>query len=185
MVRLKAAVTTVLAVLLLAAFFSIIANSIPQGPDTITTASSQSRATTPAATVNAQAGNVTGLTISSIRATDHWQGFYGNITGSVVLYDASNNTLFDWSIANPHGEVYAANSSSVVWSDVKCANLTNNGSETSTGHRYNATKLERFFNINSTEHDGIDETFNQTYSNDTGFMVGPSLITNNCPLLTT
>ncbi len=175
----KAAILAILAALALSLVFAD-----PQGPDTVTV-SPDRRADVPAAQVGAQAGNVTALAITDIRLTDHWQGYYGNVSGRIVLDDAVNNTLFDWGLNSPQGEVFAANSSSITWGDVKCLNLTNNGTQETTGHRYNATKLERFFNINSTERDGIDETFNQTYSNTTGFTAGPVLITGNCPMLTT
>lgn len=172
-----------LAMLLLALLNSALGD--PQGPDTVTTTTPERRAETPAAQVNAQAGNVTAVTITNIQITEHWQGYYGNVSGKITLDDAFNNTLFDWGISTPKGEVYASNGSSVSWSNVKCMNFSNNGSVETTGHRYNLTKLERFFNINSTEKDGIDETFNQTYVNTTGFTAGPNLITEKCPMLTT
>ena len=48
-----------------------------------------------AKTVAAQAGNVTQLTITHIMITKRWQGYYGNVTGTITLDDADNNTMYD------------------------------------------------------------------------------------------
>ncbi|MBI3027275.1 hypothetical protein HYY70_04110 [Candidatus Woesearchaeota archaeon] len=80
----------------------VLAQTEPVGPDTITIAGSGRHTNNTFPTlVQAQAGNVTALVISSVRATQAWQGYYGNITGTIALDDANNNTLYDWSLPNP------------------------------------------------------------------------------------
>ncbi len=130
--------------------------------------------------VTAQAGNVTQLLINDTRVTSRWQGYYGNVTGNVILSDASNSTLYKWNLV-PSGEVYAANSSSIDWASVKCVNFSSNLSD---GYSFNLSGLERFYSAGSSDVDGIDETFNDTYVNSTGFMVGSIQIetSKKCPL---
>ena len=60
----------------------------------------------------ALAGNVTEITITGFTITQTWQGYFGNITGSITLDDGSGNTLYDWAADasfSPIGEIYAAN----------------------------------------------------------------------------
>jgi len=102
---------------------------------------------------SAFAGNVTELTLDAPGVTQAWQGYFGNVTGSFELGDASGNVMYNWSGAEAtSGEVYAANQSSVSWSNIECYNYT-------AGAASNITALEDYFNINSTDADGIDETF--------------------------
>ena len=131
-------------------------------------------------TVEAEAGNVTQLLINTTRLTRRWQGFYGNLTGNVVLSDARNNSIYSWQLV-PSGEVYASNKSSVDWNSIKCANFSSNLSD---GWTFNISTLESFYGAGSADIDGIDETFNNTYSNASGFSVGTKVINSQsrCPL---
>lgn len=138
----------------------------PTYPQSITTESSGRWQTVGAKTIEAEAGNVTGLTIVDKRATQAWQGYYGNITGTITLDDASNYTMYDWNIPTPTGEIYALNGSGVAWADIMCVDFT------STTDALNETTLETFFGINATDLDGFSETFNTTYTDATGFDVG-------------
>jgi len=168
---------------LASAFFlflsGVLAQSTPTGPNTLTVVNStrypQSNQSSYA--VQAQAGNVTELIISQRRSTEAWQGYYGNITGTITLDDANNQTLFDWSLPNPTGEIYAANDSTVDWTKVFCYNLSQNSSEgpacnPSGCGSTNTSAMELKFGINLSDHDGINETFNSTYTDATGFFVG-------------
>ena len=158
------------------------AATTPVGPDTITIANSTRMVKdTSGRLVNAEAGNVTELVITDTRITQAWQGYFGNITGTITLDDANNNTLYSWALANPVGEIYASNGSSVTWAQIRCVNLTSNGT---VGSTINESILETYYGINSTDVDGISETFNASYTNATGFDVGSiHFNTNNlCPL---
>ncbi len=102
-------------------------SAIPTGPQSMTEiASSRWPEAAYLATNNsAIAGNVTELTLNGSTVTRTWQGYFGNITGMVVLGDSANNTLYDWSVASPHGQVYALKSSGIpAWSSIRCANQT-------------------------------------------------------------
>lgn len=78
-----------------------------------------------------QAGNVTELNISGTSVTQSWAGFYGNVSGNIVLEDANGNKFYDWTAASPQGEVYAARVNSINWANVRCANSTEIANENS------------------------------------------------------
>ncbi len=70
--------------------------------------------------VDAQAGNVTELSLHGLSVTRFWQGFYGNITGSIILADGSGNNFYDWNVSVPTGQVYASRNNAVSWDTVEC-----------------------------------------------------------------
>jgi len=156
--------------------------AIPQGPSRLGISSSGSylneSGTFP---VQAQAGNVTALKVNFTRSTEAWQGYYGNVTGTITLDDASNFTLYDWALPSPTGEIYASNGSGVTWSNVYCMNLShkrnNSGIEGETGsattfYKINMSQIELNYDINVSDLDGLNETFNNTFTDATGFTVG-------------
>jgi hypothetical protein len=161
----------------------VLVTADPTGPDSILTAGSgfHTNETGPIQ-IGAKAGNVTGLRISSTRSTESWQGYYGNVTGTITLDDANNYTLYDWSLPTPSGEVYAVNSSSTVtWGIVYCMNVSptrgsSGGTAAGTGgnvaYKINASQIELNFGINTTDLDGLNETFWDVYTDATGFTVG-------------
>jgi hypothetical protein len=72
--------------------------------------------------VNAEAGNVTELMINGTAVTTSWQGFYGNVSGTLILGDADGNKFYEWgNMTSPSGEVYASRSNSVTWASVNCS----------------------------------------------------------------
>jgi hypothetical protein len=175
----------VLVILALLACFAILlpifSGGAPEGADSITSISSgRFDSNFSPASHMAQAGNVTQLLINATTVTRNWQGYYGNVSGRIVLDNGQNASIYSWELF-PNGEVYAANHSSVDWDSIKCVNFTSNRSD---GWSSNITNIESFFNINPSDRDGIDETFNSTYINSTGFFVGNKLIdtSNKCPL---
>jgi hypothetical protein len=116
---------------------------------------------------SAVAGNITEITISAYSTTQTWQGYFGNVTGTIQLADASDNVLYNWSLANPEGEVYASTNSSITWTDIQCLNFTSDGTGTGESgnggttslYGTNLSQLETQFNIVSDDVDGVDETF--------------------------
>ncbi len=160
----------------------VLAGSEPQGPTTITSAGSgRFQNNSGSFIIQAKAGNVTALVIDNKRVTEAWQGYYGNVTGTITLDDAGNFTLYDWSLPNPSGEIYASNGSVVSWSNIYCMNVSgtrsntgDNGAGGSQGIIYNinGSQIELNFGINVTDKDGLNETFNDTYTDATGFRTG-------------
>jgi hypothetical protein len=101
-----------------------------------------------AANHSALAGNVTEITVSGFAITQSWQGYFGNVSGTIQLADASDNQMYNWSLASPEGEIYATTDTSVAWANIACFDLAGNHSN-----------LETDFNISSDDVDGVNETF--------------------------
>jgi len=99
-----------------------IVSALPSGPKSITVDKSDLWPVWQPITETAIAGNVTEMDFNGSSVTRTWQGYFGNITGIITLGDSSNNTLYDWSVASPQGEIYAVRSANVpVWTQVRCA----------------------------------------------------------------
>ena len=152
---------------------SVFSQSVtPEGPDSINvTNSSRGSEGVGPVTIQAEAGNVTGLKIYDQRLTEAWQGYYGNITGAITLQDGSSNIFYDWQIANPRGEIYASNSSTTVrWTSIYCLNVSQNeGASFNVTIPFvrpggavsdvNSSRIELSYGINATDLDGLNETF--------------------------
>jgi hypothetical protein len=91
------------------------------------------------------AGNITELLVNSTIVSRAWQGYYGDVSGNVVLKDANNKIFYDWNLSSVHGEIFASRSNSIEWSDVKCANTTELYSEDSYLSMNSATDGESVF----------------------------------------
>ena len=65
------------------------------------------------------AGNVTEMTVLGYSVTQSWQGYFGNISGTVQLADGSDFVMYNWSSATPRGEIYASTNSSIQWLNVQ------------------------------------------------------------------
>jgi hypothetical protein len=101
---------------------------------------------------NAIAGNITALVIDAIGQTKSWQGYYGNVTATITLDDASNFTFYNWTGAEPRGQIYATLNTSIAWSGVGCFNFTNASAA-------NWQTIETYYNIATDDVDGVNETF--------------------------
>lgn len=76
-------------------------------------------------TETVEGGNVTGVNISGTQITTKWAGFYGNISGGIILADGSSNTFYEWTVTDLTGAiVYAANTSVSDWSTLANASAT-------------------------------------------------------------
>lgn len=140
----------------------------PNGADTVTQVDS-SRApvdSTSDQSVPAMAGNVTQLEIIGTAITTSWQGFYGNVTGSLVLADAGGNNMYNWSLTSPSGEVYASRSNAVTWANIDCSSADN------------ITAEESALGQNAADPDSVSNTY--TSIGHPGFDVGSATV-NNCP----
>lgn len=118
--------------------------------------------------MDAFAGNITNIAIpQGLTITQSWQGFFGNVSGTIMLGDASDNVMYNWSLASPEGEVLASTNSSVLWSHIQCFNFTASGTyqdESGNGgstnlYGTNLTQLEAQYGIEPNDLDGVDETF--------------------------
>jgi len=128
----------------------------PTGPETLSVDNTSRLDTTnwPAIEIQAEAGNISHLTIDAKTQTQTWQGYFGDITGTITLDDANNNTMYDWYMAEPQGEIYASNSTTVTWDDIECLDYTR------TNGGLNLTTVETMYGLAPDDVDGVDETFN-------------------------
>lgn len=155
--------------------------------------SNETAPTDPAGSHAAVAGNVTELNIEGFSVTQSWQGYYGNVTGTIQLADGSDSVMYNWSLASPEGEIYASTNDSISWTNIQCFNFTAVGDYSSdSGQRGNTsfygtniTQLESSFNIDPTDVDGVNETFtlsgvgthNEFYTNNLQFTEGECMST--------
>ena len=69
-----------------------------------------------AASQVAEGGNVTGLNLSGNDTTEKWQGFFGNVTGLLVLGFDRTAVMYDWSWSAANGgEVCSSTDAAVAW----------------------------------------------------------------------
>lgn len=152
-----------IAIICISTFYAVLAD--PNGPTAIGVGQSSRGVIDPAKTVSAQAGNVTELNINATSITKAWQGYYGNISGTLTLDNANNWTMYDWRMITPSGKIYSTrNNTAINWGSVICANDANITAEDAYMQNTNAA-------------DAINETFTKTSSS---FYVGDNLI-NGCP----
>jgi hypothetical protein len=205
--RLKFIPILLICLMLVVAVFA----AVPEGPSTIDRNASSARTAAANLTMDALAGNVSQLTITGKAATQSWQGYYGNVSGTVSLETASGSVMYDWAQTNPQGEIYAVLTKDIpLWGTpsqtggITCWNYTQG---TSNGSIYygeiegwdpteedgeitrNALTAGQGFNIKKNAVDSINNTFRRTSTFQfPTFYVGNQIIngTNNkmyCPSL--
>ena len=179
-----------LSFMLAVAVQTALANTVPNPPDTVTTGPGFRGEQVGGIPIQAIAGNVTALVVTDSSQSQFWQGYYGNVTGRIVLDDAQNSTLFAWELAAPSGEIYAVNTSNVVsWANITCVNFTalNNTDSGKGSGKINLSTLSVQFNMNTSRtlenlsKEGFNYTFNTTFAG--GLTVGTRTIAagDNCP----
>lgn len=121
-------------------------------------------------------GEIITLTVTAEQQTDAWKAYVGNITGTYVLQDSDNASIYEWPMSGTMtGEVYLSRNVSVNFTSgsIQCAN-------TSTMNVENT-----FLGISSSVYHSVNGTFNAT--NHTAFTAGTgnSLSENSCPSIAT
>ena len=91
------------------------------------------------------------------------------MTGAIRLADASANVMYNWSIANPSGEVYASTSNSVAWGSIACFDWATNG-----------VALETSYGIGADDADGVNETFATGNGYDEFYTAGTQFTSGTC-----
>jgi hypothetical protein len=81
--------------------------------------------------LNDSKGRITTVAFNVSQPNEDWKGYVGNVTGKLMLDDANNNTLFDWTFSTIGGEVYATRGGTVSWAALVCANHTHVVAESS------------------------------------------------------
>ena len=152
-------------VLIIFTSLSYCAHAVPVGP-TITEIRNETGSAKESTLINTTGGSITTMELNVTAQNLKWKAFVGNVTGNLVLSDASNYSIYDWSLSRIVGEVYATRSSSTIsWSSINCSNLTH------------MTNEEIALNHTSNPDDNISATFN--VKDHTPFYIGTVEISSN------
>lgn len=138
--------------------------ALPAGP-VITYISNSTAASVSTSRNQDEKGTITVLTLDSNQQDYKWKAYVGNVTGKLALDDGTANTIYDWTLGTPTGEVYVSRASSVTWSNITCANDTVIQTEQSA------------LGMLDTDHDNINKTFN--YTAHQSILVGTNNIANS------
>lgn len=115
------ALLLVLVLLSILSSISLVVHALPVGPTILFNATDNA---TPraAAQITTAGGSFTTLSLNVTSQTPRWKAYVGNVTGKLMLADANNKSIFDWTVTSVTGEVYATRASSVSWSGIACVN---------------------------------------------------------------
>jgi len=146
--------------------------AIPYGA-TLTPVANKTAAADVAGSHAAIAGNITEITVTGFSTTQTWQGYYGNVSGTIQLADGSDNVMYNWTLASPQGEVYSAVFGNITWINISCFNFSAAGTYASdvaqiggtSFYGMNLTQLEAMYNIVWDDMDGVNETFEYNGTN--------------------
>jgi hypothetical protein len=144
--------------------------ALPVGPEYLNVTKVTRWATAVSQTALAMAGNVSGIVANTSTITRTWQGYYGNITGRIVLGNEVNQTLYDWALAAPQGEIYAVRSSGVpAWPSVACADATELQAE------------DTALNVDAVvDEDAVNRTFLYTFTHPTFYVGSVQIDADDC-----
>ena len=164
---------------------SVFVSALPAGSRTMTRTSESTWPTWDSDNTTAIAGNVTELIFNGSTVTRTYQGYFGNITGMIVLGNSQNQTLYDWAIASPQGEVYAIRSSVVPsWGSVTCAadwELRAEDSALGVTEAIDEDAVNRTFVIGGAP-DQVARFGNSSLVHPQFWVANQSIAANNCPL---
>ncbi|MBU0980318.1 MAG: hypothetical protein KJ709_05905 [Nanoarchaeota archaeon] len=119
--------------------------------------------------LNTTRGTINFVNLNATTQSFRWLGFIGNITGTLALMDANNNSIYQWGIDELRGEIYATRySGTISWGAISCADASNIEDE------------QDYLTINMSDADSINKTFNITSHR--SFYVGDTSISgDSCP----
>ncbi|MEM3374120.1 MAG: hypothetical protein QXE31_02765 [Candidatus Woesearchaeota archaeon] len=150
-------------VFLLLVFFIKNIFAEPSGANLIIGESSR-RPISNATNLTAQNGNITWVNADLTQITNVWQGFFGRVSGGIVLENANGDIFYDWNVVDAIGEIIATRNFVNDWSNVKCTNQTEIYLE------------EERLNIMNETSDGINDTF--IYTNHPSFDIAGKFLSN-------
>ena len=140
----KQLVGIVTLILLIGMFQFVVA--IPTGPD-IENKGVENGSDRPATSLTTTGGTIATLVLNATTQNPHWKAYVGNVTGTWVLEDANNYSIYEWSLSTIAGEVYVTRDGSITWGSIECANSTHISAE------------ETIMNHTSGADDSINNTF--------------------------
>ena len=180
-------------ILLFSVYMVAAQTTIPEAPTGFNIIESTRRdpSILPNRTVEAIAGNITALSLHGMTTTRSWFGVYGNVTGTLVLSNGNNQVMYNWSVANPRGQVYATRAPDeeglIRWNEVRCYNYSIVGQA-----YYTLADFHTELGINGAlDQDSVNRTFmhatfdvesNPLANFHSGFYVGTrNIAANTCP----
>jgi len=147
----------------------------PGGPSSITILSNSTYSSNAGVARNESEGGgyIYELLINATASNSRWKAYVGNVSGVLVLGDASGSKIYDWTLTTQiSGEVYATrNSTTIDWSNIVCANTT-------------ILETENYLLNHTNSGDNVTATFSD--STHSSFNVGTTTISSNsCPTTNT
>ena len=146
----------------------------PEGP-TVTLVGNTTRSASGSSIVNytggtgqnTSGGYIFGINLAALQTNARWKAYYGNVSGTLTLDDASGYTIYNWPLpgTTQTGYVYATRASgTITWASVACATV-------------GQIETENFaINHTANPNDNITSTFNST--NHTSFVVAGTTLSN-------
>ncbi len=119
----------------------------------------------PADYLNTSGGTFTTLLLQSETQNLRWKAYAGNVSGVLTLDDSGDYSIYQWSLTEITGEVYASRNDSITWASVACASENQ------------ITTEDTNMNHTSSNEDSINSTF--SYQIHKGFTVGTVPIAEN------
>lgn len=172
-IKVRKRVVEILLVLIVLAGTLLISNvfaAVPSGPSLVwvdNETSSSANIPTLESNADSQGGRIIILRLSAMQSNDHYKAYVGNVTGTFVLGDSANYSIYEWTLATVGGQVYATRTAgSITWADVECANLTHVTDEMSDMHH----------NYTNTRWDSLNDTFDDDANDHFGFTIGAATI---------
>jgi hypothetical protein len=178
---------TVFLVTTLSVFLSLVLTAVhatPVGP-TVTILGNETKETASATKVNASindsispGGYIFTANLNSLQQNMRWKAYVGNVTGTLTLDDANDNTIFQWSLSTVTGEVYATRASgNINWSGINCTWIADGQTNPTQGYENSNRSAEHDENEalgHTNRDDNITATFRNT--NHTALTIGSVVI---------
>ncbi|RME31953.1 hypothetical protein D6789_01080 [Candidatus Woesearchaeota archaeon] len=130
--------------------FASLAFAGPTGGST-TTGAQDRGVNSSVTTLTTEGGNVTEVNVTGTQITTKWAGFYGQVSGSLQITDASSNVFYSWSVANVSGSVvYATNGTVNDWSNANINAMNYSNAPTHIGNVSATDNFTNTFNFSGT-----------------------------------
>ena len=116
------------------------------------------------------------MRLNSVQKNTRWKAYVGNVTGTLTLDDAQDNTIYSWSLTSISGEVYASRSSGIInWTGINCtwiADIIN------ISNRSNSNRSPEYIENVQLAHTGRDDNISRTFNalNHSAITVGSRII---------
>jgi hypothetical protein len=113
----------ILAILILFLLIPKPLSAVPEGPDIANLTANETKPSVTPKEVNISGGRIATYNLTSKSKNIRWKGFVGWVNGKFTLDDSTGATIYDWTITNFNGRVYATrNSTSLLWGNINCSN---------------------------------------------------------------